>query len=148
MLQEVFKGRCAWAMSSKGATIGQPDTLVLISNEGAVREVRRAAGDDGPLEVEVKVPVERSRWLALSAQCANGAMAHTTPVYVVLDGQPTWCVVNGPRVIQRKLEELAAIEKELASKPEEQDVGIIERVGKGKRYYNELRDRIAASAAR
>ena len=128
--------------------VGQPATLVLVGNEGPVREVKRVAGADDGLELEVKIPVQRSQWLAVSARCANGAQAHTTPVYVVVDGQPTWCVVNGPRVIQRKLDEIAAIEEELAGKPEEQPAGIHPRIGKGKRYYEELLGRIVESAKR
>ncbi len=133
--------------------VGQPETLVLMSNQGALREVKPTLGGDGTteaggaLELNVRVPVERSHWFAVSARCANGAMAHTTPVYVVIDDQPTWCPVNGPRIIERKLEEIAAIKEELASKSEE-DLGITARIDAGKRYYHELRSRIAEGASR
>ena len=128
--------------------VGQHDTLVLMSNEGTVREVKRSAGDDGALELSIDLPVKRSQWLAVHAKAANGAQAHSTPVYVVVNRQPTWCAVNGPRVSERKLGEIAAIEKELASKPEHQDPEISKRIAAGKRFYNGLRERIAASAKR
>ena len=128
--------------------VGQPDTLALVSNEGVVQEVKRTAGDEGPLELDLKVPVERSQWWVVSAHCANGAMAHATPVYVVVDEQPTWCVVNGPRLVREKLGELAAIEKEVETYTDELVRGVPERIAKAKLYYGELLDRIVASQRR
>ena len=129
--------------------VGQPEALVLVSNDGVVREVNRESGDKGALELVVKLSAERSRWLAVSARCPNGALAHSTPVYIVVNDQPTWCLVNGPQVIERKLAEIAAIENGLKSKENDPpDLGILERIDQGKRYYRELRAKIEASAGR
>ena len=83
----------------------------------------------------MEVPLERSRWIAAAADCVNGALAHTSPVYVVVEGQPTWCPERGPALIEKQLAAMRGIEKEFSGKDDPRSRGILERLRKAARTY-------------
>ena len=111
--------------------IGRIKSLRLVSNEGILKE---AAND-----IEHEFKLDRSRWIVASVECENGALAHTSPVYVVVDGQPTWSPTKGPALIERQLAAIAPIEKEFSGKDDARSRGIVERIQRAKRYYAELK---------
>jgi hypothetical protein len=64
--------------------VGLPAALTVVGNDGVVREVlneQRAT----EMALEFELPVRQSQWLVASTVCDNNAVAHTTPVYVVVD---------------------------------------------------------------
>ncbi len=117
--------------------IGLPDSLRLVGNEGVLKEVKPTAGE-AELRLEMDVPLRGSRWLAASASCSNGALAHTSPVYVVVDGRPTWCPERAPALIDKQLAAIRKIEAEFAGKPDPRSRGIVERLAKAVKYYEDL----------
>jgi hypothetical protein len=78
-----------------------------------------------------------------SAVCDNGAVANTTPVYLVLNGRPTWNPRQGPRIIQKQLESIAKIESEFAKGEDARSVGIRERLRKARDFYADLREKMS-----
>jgi len=118
--------------------IGIPHSLILVSNEGVIGEVENP-GKDAELTIELKQTVERSRWIAASTACANGAVAHSTPVYVIVDGHPTWSPTQGPDLVD---EQLAAIEKigaEFDPTAGEEARSIHERLNRARLFYTYLK---------
>ncbi|MCL4216071.1 MAG: CehA/McbA family metallohydrolase [Candidatus Hydrogenedentes bacterium] len=119
--------------------IGVPEKLTLVGNEGIIME---ADNPDRKSEIELRLrrPINRSQWLVLSAHCENGAQAHTTPVYLTVDGQPTWNPERGPAIIQRQLEAIDKIAAEFDPAGGERERGIHERLDQARAYYGALAD--------
>lgn len=135
--------RIAVKVLSHGA-IGIPKTLTLIGNDGIVQQTL-GDGRKTTLEFELDHQLDRSQWLAVSAVCENGALAHTTPIYITVDGRPTWSSLRGPLVIQKQLDQMAVIEAEFARGTDERSKGVIERLQKAKRFYADLLAKMSAA---
>jgi hypothetical protein len=124
------------------ARVGLPAALTVVGNDGVLKEVR----PDQPqaeLKLEFNRPITTSQWLMASVVCDNNALAHSTPVYVVVNGQPTWNATQGPRIIEKQLAAIAKIEAEVAKADNDRAKGIQERLDKAKAFYASLRERMA-----
>ena len=115
--------------------IGLPAALRIVSNDGVVTETREGA----VLTLETKIPLDRSRWIVAAGECANGALAHSSPVYVVVDGRPTWSVERGPGLVDKQVAAIRGIEKEFAGRTDARSRGILERLAKATDYYGKLK---------
>ena len=126
--------------------IGVPEKLTLVGNEGVIMEVENP---DRKAEIALRTGrvINRSQWLVLSAVCENGAQAHTTPVYLVADGRPTWCPNRGPAVIRRQLEVIDTIAAEFDPAAGERERGIHERLDRARAYYADLIGEMEKDAA-
>ncbi|MGE4082865.1 MAG: hypothetical protein AB7H93_07680 [Vicinamibacterales bacterium] len=114
------------------------------------------------------MPADRSKWLAVSAwgrrqERANMTVAHSAPVYVLVDGQPFWRPESVSAVVaeqQARLDELMTAEVDprgdlepwetLALMPQEwerQRLVLKARVDEASSRYQRLRDRAAASSS-
>ena len=78
-----------------------------------------------------------------SAVCDNQAVANTTPVYVVVNGRPTWNPRKGPRIIEKQLAGIAKIESEFAKGDDARSVGIRERLQKARAFYADLQEKMS-----
>jgi hypothetical protein len=73
----------AWAPPE----IGSPTALEIVAQGQVVRaEVWKNPGRE--LTIDARIPVDSSQWIAARVRTANGGLAHTTPVYVTVAGQP------------------------------------------------------------
>lgn len=106
------------------------------SNDGVLHEVRRSNGSSNELSLEVDIA--RSKWLAVSTRCANGAVAHTTPIYVVVDGEPTWSPTKSAQIVKKQLDAIALIEEEFSKESDIRSRAIRQRLGLAKSYYANL----------
>lgn len=121
--------------------IGTLKSLTLVGNEGTIGE---AANPDGKQELSITLerPIERSQWLAVAAVCDNEAVAHTTPVYVVVDDRPTWCAERAPRIIQEQLEAIEKIAVEFRDDPSDRGREVRHRLDRARTFYADLHARI------
>jgi hypothetical protein len=123
--------------------IGLPQVLSLVDNDGVIKEVindeKRAE-----ISVEVEVPIQRSRWIVASTICDNDSLAHTTPVYVIVNNGLTWCPKRGPIVIDKQLKLMNVIEAEIAKQNNPRGQGIRERLAKARAFYDDLRARMSS----
>jgi len=110
--------------------------------DGIVKEISGQAGET-ELALEIDHRIDASQWLMASAVCDNGAVANTTPVYLVLNGRPTWNSRQGPRIIQKQLDAIAKIESEFAKGEDPRSAGIRERLGKARAFYADLREKMS-----
>jgi hypothetical protein len=117
--------------------IGNPKALTLVGNEGILNEVNNP-GEESSLTIELKREIDQSQWLVLSTVCDNNAVAHTTPVYVKVDGRPTWCPDRGPAVIHKQLDAIDQIAREFSAADNARAIGIRERLTRARNYYTEL----------
>jgi hypothetical protein len=124
------------------ARIGLPTVLRVEGPAGILKELKGEHGETG-LEFEFEHLVETSQWLMADVACDNNAVAHTTPIYVVVNGQPTWNPRQGPRIIEKQLAGMAKIESEVAKGDDARSAGIRERLQKAKAFYATLRDNMS-----
>lgn len=122
--------------------IGVLKALTLVSNDGVVKEVLNPDGKP-ELSFDLDLTIGQSRWLVASAVCTNGAVAHTSPVYLIVDRQPAWSTRHAPRVIARQLEAIDKIEQEFSTGADERSKGIRERLQKSRTFYQDLLKRIS-----
>lgn len=123
--------------------IGLPTVLQVIGTEGLVQEVRSERGER-ELTIDLERRVAASEWLMVSVTCDNGALAHSTPIYLVVDGQPTWNRHTGPAIIDRQLRSIAEIESEFATGDDDRTVGIRVRLEQARAFYDTLRQKMSA----
>lgn len=117
--------------------IGVPTSLSLAGTEGTIAKMPNLDGH-ASLSMELTHRVERSQWLAVHVVCDNGAIAHTTPVYVVVDGQPVWNAERAPGIIQKQLTAIDAIAAEFDPQKDSREQGIHERLDRARQYYRRL----------
>jgi len=124
------------------ARIGLPTALKVEGPDGVLKEVT-SAGGKAELAIELEHRLESSQWLMASVVCNNGALAHTTPVYVVVNSQPTWNPRKAPAIIEKQLASIAKIEAEFAKGEDARSAGIRERLQKAKAFYADLGARMS-----
>lgn len=117
--------------------IGLPKALTLVGNEGVIQEVTNS---DRKTEfvITLERKISESQWLVASTVTENNALAHTTPVYVVVNGRPTWSRTRGPAVVEKQLEAIAELAKEIDPAKGEREKGIHERLNRARKYYSDL----------
>jgi hypothetical protein len=125
------------------ARIGRPSVLRVEGPAGIVKEITASAGET-ELALDLDHLVKTSQWLMASTVCDNDALAHTTPVYVMVNNQPTWNPQQGPGIIEKQLAAIAKIEAEFAKDQDARSVGVRERLHKAKAFYVNLRGRMLA----
>lgn len=89
------------------------------------------------IQVQQHIRVKESQWVTAAVFCKNGALAHTSPVYIIVDNKPVFNRKKAPALIARQNELLDLIiqEEQLKTHP---DKGILERVERAKQYYQHL----------
>ncbi len=108
-----------------------------------MKEVKGSPGE-AELAFDLEHRIESSQWLMASVVCDNHAVAHTTPVYVVVNAKPTWNPGKGPGLIEKQLAAMAKIESEFANGDDARSLGIRERLQKARAFYLSLRERMRA----
>ncbi len=103
--------------------------------------IAHADGSPEKLEIDLELPVDHGLWIAARAEAGRGQLAHTTPVYVTVNGGG----FHNPETLSRNLqaagEYLDEIENELASPGE-----ALNR--QAARHEARLREAIAAARRR
>lgn len=118
--------------------VGLPSVLELVSNDGTLHKARPSDASPNEIRLEIDVDIDRSQWLAISTRCENGAVAHSTPVYVVVDGEPTWSATKSSEIVSKQLEAIAAIEDEFSKGSDLRSRAILQRLDRAKLYYAKL----------
>jgi hypothetical protein len=114
-------------------SIGRIERVAIYNNDGLLTEKLNPDKSDS-IKIELNHTLEKSQWLAAIVSCDNGAVAHTTPVYYIVDGKPTWDAKIAPGIIEKQFEAISAIEEEITAK-EPVDQGILERLEKARNFY-------------
>ena len=125
--------------------VGVPDVLELVGNEGVLHRVERVADDQRELELTCELDVDTSQWLAVNVRCGNGAVAHSSPVYIVVAGEPTWSRSRSRAIVAKQLKAIGQIEKEFSTGSDERSRAIRERLQRARSYYSKLLTAVASS---
>lgn len=116
--------------------IGKIDRIALYNNDGLLKEFINNKNQDS-LTLNVEHILQKSEWIAAVVYCSNGAVAHTSPIYFIVDRQPTWSVTRASAIIQKQLTLLDQIDEE-ERKRKPVDDGIIIRLKTARKFYSEL----------
>ena len=120
--------------------IGNIERMAVYNNDGLVAEQLNPERSDS-LQISLSHILEKSQWLAAVVYCDNGAVAHTTPVYYILDGKPTWDARKAPAIIEKQMDAIGLIEEETLNK-ENVDQGILDRLDMAKDVYRSILQQI------
>lgn len=73
----------AWAPAS----IGSPKLLEIISQGRVIHSAESANPGQHELKADFHLKADESQWIAARVKSHNGALAHTSPLYVLVDGK-------------------------------------------------------------
>lgn len=117
-------------------SIGKIKQLAIYNNDGLVIEKMNTSKSDS-MEITLTHTLKKSQWIAAIVTCDNGAVAHTSPFYFIVDGQPTWSTNKAPGIIQKQVQALDKIEVEEKSR-KVIDEGILTRLAAARIFYSGL----------
>ncbi len=120
--------------------IGIIKKVAIYNNEGLIAEKDNVANQN-TIELNLNHKLKRSQWITAVVNCENGAVAHTTPVYVVIDAKPTYDLNKAPAIIQKQMSSINDLIREESSKAV-LDHGIIERLRTANSFYEILLNQI------
>jgi catechol 2,3-dioxygenase-like lactoylglutathione lyase family enzyme len=97
----------AWAPES----IGAPKVLEIVAEGRVIRSVESRGPHQEKLVADFDLPAGESQWIAARTTAFNGAVAHTTPVYVIVNGQSFIDRAHVHELVAKQLEGLDWIEQ-------------------------------------
>ena len=125
----------AWVL----AVIGSPETLELIANGSVVAKKSAGRSNPGELQMDTVLRAGSSQWIAARVTANNGALAHTSPVYVSAGGVPVRDEAHLPALVEKRLRALDFIGGRLQqgyAKVEAQ--ALTERIEEARAKYRKL----------
>jgi len=93
--------------------IGAPKLLEVVAHGKVIKTVQSSGERQTELKVDFEIPVAESQWVAARVRSYNDAIAHTSPVYVVVNGQSFADRAQLPALIEKRMKILDFIEKRL-----------------------------------
>ncbi len=99
----------AWAPEA----IGAPKVLEVLSQGRVIRAVESRDPKQSELTAEFELPAGESQWIVARTTTFNAAVAHTSPVYVIVDGASFADRAQLPQLVEKRLKVLDFIEKRL-----------------------------------
>ena len=156
-------------LTVKAEALGHEDAVplrnvTLIAHSqvvGQSENVQRDADGNERIVLSLEHPASGGLWIAAASTSRTGQVAHTTPVYVRVDGGPTWNRALLPAHLEETEEDLQEVEGLIAgrsvtpdvrdispnhSRREEPDWVLVDRSeGRIGRLGTELQDRVDAS---
>ena len=122
------------AISNPG--IGNINRIAIYNNDGLLLEKINSEKRDS-LELKMTLTLSKSQWIAAIVNCENGAVAHTTPVYIIVDGHPTWEAKTAQKIIYRHMGAVKMME-DMERSSLFADRGILERLKIASDFYQNL----------
>jgi hypothetical protein len=131
----------AWAPEE----IGSPKLLEVVAGGKVVRTAESGDARKDELKIDFDLRAETGQWIAARVRTHNGGLAHTSPVYVLVDGSFR-NAAEVPRLVAKRLKVLDFIEARLKdakfTREEEYAAGQVEaqreRVRQARARYQEL----------
>lgn len=114
------------AKSWAAKEIGAPKLLEVVVDGKVIRSA--------PAEIEFPLEITKSQWIAARVTSENGGLAHTSPIYVEVNGESFRDKEQSPAIVAKRLQTLDFIEGRL------KDPNFIREYSKGE--VDALRDRI------
>lgn len=104
----------AWAPES----VGSPKVLEIVAEGKVIKSATSSDPKQDKLVADFDLPVADSQWIAARTTAFNGAVAHTTPVYVVVNGRSFIDRANVKEMAAKQIKVLDWIESHRVSNPQ------------------------------
>ena len=101
----------AWAPES----IGAPKVLEIVAEGKVIKVINSPGAKQDKLIADFELPAGDSQWIAARTTAFNGAVAHTTPVYVIVNGRSFIDRANVQQLVAKQLKILDWIETKRVS---------------------------------
>jgi hypothetical protein len=102
----------AWAPE----TIGSPKTLEVVAHGRVIRSAESGKPGGSDLRIEFEMPAGESQWLAARATSHNEAVAHSSAVYVIVNGESFHDKKGLPALVEKRLKVLDYIAARLENR--------------------------------
>jgi hypothetical protein len=99
--------------ASAPPAIGAPKLLEVVSHGKVIKTVESKNPQQSELKADFEIPVAESQWIAARVHSYNDAIAHTSPVYLVVNGQSFADRKELPQLVAKQMKILDFIEKRL-----------------------------------
>ena len=116
--------------------IGTIERIELHGSNGLIAKKKNIHKKE-ELGLTLNYPVKNSQWITAMVYCSNGAIAHTSPIYFVVDGQSTYNRIKGPGIIGKLTKILLKTRAAETGKPVP-DTGILRRIDQAIGWYEQL----------
>lgn len=130
----------AWAPQ----IIGSPKKLEILAHGKVIRTAGASSPDQQELQLDFSIPAKQSQWIATRVSTHNGGLAHTSPVYVMVDGQKFWDREQLPNLVTKRLaildfaRERLKDQKYTASYASGEVTALIDRIEAARKRYQDL----------
>lgn len=122
------------------ASIGSPTTLEIVSHGRVIHRAESRDPRKQELRLEVRMKARHSQWLAIRATSHNGAVAHSSPVYLLVNGQGFADPEQAPAIAAKRKAALEYIRCRLRETPAGYDTREIDalhaRMREAEQFYN------------
>jgi hypothetical protein len=115
--------------------IGLIKKIEIYNNDGRLLEYQT---NTDSITISKIIKANKSQWITAAVFCESGAIAHTSPVYIIVDNQPVFDKTRAPAIIAKKLKLLDQIVSDENAKPVP-DQGVLQRVEKARYCYENLK---------
>jgi hypothetical protein len=112
----------------------------VVAHGRVIRSSESSDPENPELNLDFKIHADESQWIAVRANSHNGAVAHTTPVYLLVDGENFRDKAQVPKLVEKRLKLLNFISGRL------QDPKLTDTYGRGE--VEALTEEIAQAKAR
>ena len=116
--------------------IGIINRVEIYNNDGLVQKTLNPDKSDSVI-IDFDHTLIKSQWLTAAVYCDNGAIAHTSPVYFIVDGKPTWNPDKAPAIIDKQMALIQVIDEEEHGK-DVPDQEILDRLDNARRFYDAM----------
>jgi hypothetical protein len=86
--------------------IGSPKGLELVAQGKVIRSAESNNPDIEELKIDVVLKAGGSQWIAARVRTHNGAVAHTSPIYVLVEGRSFRSQEEVPQLVEKRLKVL------------------------------------------
>lgn len=104
----------AWAPES----IGAPKVLEIVAEGKVIKSIQSTGSQQDKLIADFELRATDSQWVAARTTSFNGAVAHTTPVYVIVNGRSFIDRANVQQLVAKQLKVLDWIEANRLANPQ------------------------------
>ena len=98
-------------------SIGSPKVLEIVVHGRVIKSAESRSPQQDKLALDFELPVQESEWIAARTTAHNGAVAHTTPVYVIVNNKGFFDRANLAQNVAKQLKALDFIETKRLRNP-------------------------------
>ena len=121
--------------------VALPKVLTIEGTHGVIKQVTNE-NKNSELSLAFELPVEKSQWIAAHTVATNGSVAHTTPVYVLVNGEPSWNLEKGPEIARDRIRKLREVEQAFSAGTDPRSQQMVSKMQKAIGAYDDLLNRM------